>query len=102
LKKPIIYAVIAAAMSLAAPGAIASEAAAREICKQFITRSGYSVKDWGEYWNWTTINNRDGTWSVGARVNGLPPGGGLTNMYLTCTAKQSGDQWMLEKITRIQ
>ena len=82
--------------------AIASEPEAREVCKQFISRSGYSVSDWGESWNWTTINNKDGTWSVGARFNGMPPGGVMRNLYVNCTAKKNGDNWSLEKLTRMQ
>lgn len=88
--------------ALSAANAFASEPAAREICKQFISKSGYSVRDWGEYWNWTTINNKDGSWSVGARFDGMPPGGGMRNLYVTCIAKQNGDKWTLEKLSRLQ
>lgn len=82
--------------------AIASAPAAREVCKQFITRSGYSVKEWGESWNWTTTDNKDGSWSVGARFDGMPPGGVMRNLYVNCIAKQAGDKWVLEKLTRLQ
>lgn len=82
--------------------AAASPSSAREVCKQFIVRSGYSVPEWGESWNWTTIDNKDGSWSVGARFNGMPPGGVMRNLYVTCIAKQSGDKWSLEKLVRLQ
>lgn len=80
----------------------ASEPAAREVCKQFIERSGYKVSDWGQSWNWTAIDNKDGSWSVGARFTGMPPGGRTTNLYVTCIAKKSGDNWKLEKLSRLQ
>ena len=80
----------------------ASEPAAREVCKQFLERSGYIAKDWGQYWNWTTIDNKDGSWSVGARFVGMPPGGGVTNLYVTCIAQKRGDNWKLEKLSRLQ
>lgn len=80
----------------------ADPAGAREVCRQFITRSGYSVSDWGQYWDWTTIDNRDGSWSVGARFIGMPPGSGQRNLYVNCIAKKRGDNWQLEKLTRLQ
>lgn len=100
-----IWAHATATMALcvaAATPAMASDAAAREVCKQFISRSGYSVKDWGESWNWKTIDNKDGTWSVGARFDGMPPGGGLRNLYVVCTSKKKGDNWTLEGLNRLQ
>lgn len=85
------------------PEAQGSPSVAREVCKQFIERSGYKVHDWGESWNWTTIHNNDESFSVGARFIGMPPGGGVTNLYVTCVAKKkSGDQWALEKLTRLR
>lgn len=80
----------------------ASESAAREVCKQFIERSGYVVKDWGQSWNWTAIDNRDGSWSVGARFVGMAPGRGEANLYVTCIAQKRGDNWKLEKLSRMQ
>lgn len=78
-----------------------ADAAAREACRQFLQRSGYVVKEWGEYWNWTTIDNKDGSWSVGARFMGAAPGGGVRNHYVTCVMKRSGDNWQLEKLARM-
>lgn len=79
----------------------ASAPAAREVCKQFIKRSGYAVQDWGESWNWTAIDNKDGTWSVGARFMGAPPGGSMRNLYVTCIARKRGDDWTLENLSRM-
>lgn len=76
---------------------------AREVCKQFIEKSGYRVTEWGESWNWTTTNNNDGTWSVVMRFVGMPPGGGLTNMTVVCITKNAGgDQWALDTLGRMQ
>ncbi len=80
----------------------ASPAAARQMCKEFIPKKGYVVQEWGETWNWTTIDNKDGTWSVGARIVGMPPGRGMTNMYLSCVMRKSGDNWRLESLSRLQ
>jgi len=83
--------------------AFANDASARAICKQFIELRGYKVTDWGEYWKWTTIKNADGSYSVGARVVGYPPGGAQVQMYLSCVAKPNGgDQWQLESLSRLQ
>lgn len=101
--KIFVGAACAASSIFAVTPALASAPAAREACRQFIERSGYHVQEWGEYWNWTTIDNRDGTWSVGARFVGMPPGGGLRNLYVTCIAKkQSEDRWALEKLSQMQ
>lgn len=79
------------------------DAAAREICKQFIERSGYRAIDWGESWNWTTTDNKDGTWSVVSRFVGMPPGGTTQNMTLVCIPKKmAGDQWSLDTLSRMQ
>ena len=101
MKSRVIFAALTIAF-LHAPHAIASESAAREVCRQFISKSGYSVSDWGQYWDWTTIDNRDGSWSVGARFDGMPPGGGRRALYVVCVAKKSGDNWKLESLSRMQ
>ncbi len=97
-----VLAVTAIAASLFAYlPAYASPSAAREVCKQFIEKSSYSVQDWGESWNWTAIDNKDGTWSVGAKFIGMPPGGGTKNLYVTCIAQKNGDNWKLVKLSRM-
>jgi len=77
-------------------------ASARYVCKDFIARSGYNVPDFGEWSAWTTIDNKDGTWSVGARFMGAPPGGVMRNLYVTCVMSNSGDNWSLVKLSRLQ
>ena len=102
LRNRLLTAIVAAVGLVNAGNVQASPAAAREICRQFITRSGYVAQDWGEYWNWTTTDNKDGTWSVGARFMGAAPGGVVRNLYVNCTATKRGDQWTLQKLTRLQ
>jgi len=75
-------------------------ASARYVCKDFITRSGYNVPDFGDWSAWTTIHNNDGTWSVGARFMGAHPGGVTRNLYVTCVMSNSGDNWSLINLSR--
>ena len=82
--------------------AYADPSSARYVCKDFIARSGYNVQDWGQWSAWTAIDNKDGSWSVGARFMGAPPGGGVRNLYVTCVMRKKGDNWSLEKLTRLQ
>lgn len=90
------------AITCAAPAVASADPAAREACKQFIERSGYRAQSWGESWNWTTIDNKDGSWSVGARFMGAAPGGVVRNLYVTCVMERNGDNWKLEKLARLQ
>ena len=98
--------------SLAGPGAPAAKptaasppadlgASARYVCRDFITRSGYNVPDFGEWSAWTTIDNKDGTWGVGARFMGAAPGDVMRNLYVTCVVSNSGDSWSLVKLARL-
>lgn len=79
----------------------ASGPAAREACKQFLTSRGYVVQDWGKSWDWTTIDNQDGSWSVGAKFFGAPPGGSPASVYVVCVANKKGDNWKLDKLSRM-
>ena len=82
--------------------AFADPSSARYVCKDFIARSGYKVQDWGQWSVWTTIDNKDGSWSVGARFMGAAPGDVVRNLYVTCVMRKNGDNWKLEKLTRLQ
>jgi len=77
-------------------------ASARYVCRGFLERSGYSATEWGNAWEWTTVDNKDGTWSVGARFMGAAPGGQVRNLYVTCVAANSGDNWSLVRLTRLK
>lgn len=96
------YAVVLAGSFIFATHSNASEPAARNVCKQFLEQRGYTSKDWGQYWNWTTVDNRDGSWSVGARFVGMAPGRGETNLYVSCVTSKNGDNWKLQRLTRLQ
>jgi hypothetical protein len=75
---------------------------ARYACKDFLARSGYHADDWGQWSAWTTLQNQDGTWSVGARFMGAAPGSVTRNLYVTCVMKNSGDNWQLQSLSRLQ
>lgn len=75
---------------------------ARYVCKDFISRSGYQAPDFGEWHRWTAVDNKDGTWSVGARFMGAAPGSGVMNLYVTCVMLNRGDNWSLVKLSRLQ
>jgi hypothetical protein len=96
-----IQTLIAAAMCYVATGALADPSSARYVCKDFIERSGYNVQDWGQWPNWTAVDNRDGSWSVGAKFMGAAPGGAIRNLYVTCVMRKNGDNWRLEKLARM-
>lgn len=100
--KKSLYVLATAIVALAHATAIASPSQAREACKQFVPKSGYQVQEWGETWNWTVIDNKDGSTSVGMRFMGTPPGGRLTNLYVTCITRGNGDTWRLEQLVRLQ
>jgi hypothetical protein len=98
----ILRTVLAIALCQIGATARANPSSARYVCKDFIARSGYNVQDWGEWSAWTAIDNRDGSWSVGARFMGAAPGGFVRNLYVTCVMRKSGDDWRLVKLTRLQ
>jgi hypothetical protein len=91
-----------ALMVVAGEGVQASPAQAREACKQFVAQSGYTVQDWGQSWNWTVVDNADGSSSVGMRFVGMPPGGGVANLYVSCVTLGNGSNWRLKTLTRLQ
>ena len=74
---------------------------ARAMCKDFLSRSGYRATEWGNTWEWTTIDNKDGIWSVGARFMGAAPGGVTRNLYVTCVMSNSGDNWSVVSLSRM-
>lgn len=101
----VVYAVVSSSTTAptSRPAAIVDPApAARSVCRDFITRRGYNVSDWGQYWSWTTIDNKDGTWSVGARFMGAAPGDVVRNLYVTCTTRNEGENWQLVSLHRLQ
>jgi hypothetical protein len=75
---------------------------ARYVCKDFLARSGYRAQDWGDWTAWSTVRNTDGSWSVGARFMGAAPGGVPRNLYVTCVMTNSGDNWQLQSLSKLQ
>lgn len=89
-------------LAFAAPlVATAEPSSARYVCKDFLERSGYVARSWGPWHTWTTIDNKDGTWSVGAKFVGMPPGGQERSLYVTCVMRKQGDNWSLVKLSRM-
>jgi hypothetical protein len=100
-KNLITRTLIAAAMLQFGASASADPDSASYMCKDFIERSGYVVSDWINWTTWTAIDNKDGSWSVGARFMGAAPGWVVRNLYVTCVMSKNGDQWRLEKLSRM-
>jgi hypothetical protein len=89
---------LAAAMPVAAqPEGI------REACRQFVQRDMPDPRgaDYGEYWTWTVVDNRDGSYSVGAKYRAAGPGGTLRNKYTTCIIRVRGRNFELEKLAHL-
>lgn len=98
----ILRTVFITSLYLISATASADPSSACYVCKDFIARSGYNVQDWGQWSSWTAIDNKDGSWSVGARFMGAAPGGTVRNLYVTCVMRKKGDNWSLEKLSRPQ
>lgn len=75
----------------------------REACRQFVERGldDPRAADFGEYWNWTVIANRDGTYSVGARYRASNRRGAVQVMYSTCVIRVRGTDFVAESVTRL-
>lgn len=71
----------------------------RTACQMFIQRQQLETRniDWGDYFSWTVVDNRDGTHSVGARY-----AVGDKTRYTTCVLRLAGSDWQLVKLTRLQ
>lgn len=75
----------------------AQPAGIREACRQFVERRDLVRPiNFGEYWNWTVIDNKDGTYSVGARY-----AAGQRNRYSTCVIRHDGGSFELVTLSRI-
>lgn len=87
---------------LGAGVAEAQPAGIRDACKQFIQRSDRAPvnADWGDYWNWTVVDNKDGTYSIGGKYR-YASGGFWRNGYTTCVIKIDGKDFVLEKLSRM-
>jgi hypothetical protein len=96
-----LFAATAAALVCASP-ALAQPAGIRDACKQFIATGNNApvTADWGAYWNWTVIDNGDGTYSVGGKYR-YSVGGQWRDAYTNCIIRHRGKHFVLEKLSRI-
>lgn len=89
------------ASALAAAAAVqAQPASIRAACKTFIERSVTSQSgfDFGNFSQWTVIDNKNGTWSVGARYT---VANGARSAYTTCVIRQERGNFVLVSLTRL-
>jgi hypothetical protein len=75
---------------LVSAAAAAQPAGIRGACKIFVERSLIDKRgaDFGEFSAWTVVDNRDGTYSVGAKYSALGVDGQLRGRYTTCIIKE--------------
>jgi hypothetical protein len=88
--------------SLALP-ALAEPGGIREACRQFIERDLPDPRsaDFGEYWTWTVIDNKDGTYGVGAKYRATGTGGAMRNRYTTCIIRVRGKNFVLDSLAHL-
>jgi hypothetical protein len=100
----LVHVLRCAALALCAGTAAAQPAGIREACRQTIERQmdNPGSADFGEYWNWTVVANRDGTYSVGARYRAGNRQGGTQLMYSTCIIRMRGKDFVIESLTRLR
>lgn len=93
---------VAAAALMAA--AKAQPSGVRGACKIFIERAGQpgSDADFGDFSDWTVVDNRDGTWSVGARYIGYAPGRARGGRYTTCILRKTDNGFTLVKLSHLR
>lgn len=60
-----------------------------------------SRAQWGNYFDWTVVDNSDGSFSVGARYRAPNKLGAIVQAYTTCIVRRSGENIVLEKLTRM-
>jgi hypothetical protein len=78
---------------------VAQPTGIRAACKMFIESGlvGHAGADFGVFSEWTVIDNRDSTFSVGAKYvlrSGRP-------VYTTCIIKPQGTNFVLVKLSRL-
>lgn len=102
MKHP-LYSLGLLAALLVSGGAVAQPAGIRAACKQFVERSLLDKRgaDFGEFSAWTVVDNRDGTYSVGAKYTALGADGQPRGRYTTCVIKDAGKEFVLVKLARL-
>jgi hypothetical protein len=83
--------------------ALAQPAGIREACRQFIERDLPDPRsaDFGEYWTWTVIDNKDGTYGVGAKYRASGSSGTMRNRYTTCIIRVRGKNFVLDSLAHL-
>jgi hypothetical protein len=72
---------------------------ARGACTLFVPRQ-YPDADLTNEHAWTVVDNKDGSFSVGARYF-EPTSQGRRARYTTCIVRRSGNVWRLESMARL-
>lgn len=77
---------------------------ARAACAQMLEKLSRETNSFDpiEQWNWTTLENADGTWSVLAHYRAKNGFGGTNVEKTTCVMTRSGDTWTLQSHARMQ
>lgn len=72
----------------------------RTACKIFIERSisAQAGFNFGDVSRWAVVDNKDGTWSVGARYT---IGNGARAAYSTCVIRRESGNFKLVSLTRL-
>lgn len=75
----------------------------RGACGIFIERAAHNPRsiEWIEQSSWTVVDNRDGTYSVGARYRAATPAGGLKLSYTNCIIRPRSGNFDLVKLTQL-
>jgi hypothetical protein len=91
---------VASVLLAASMAATAQPDGIRAACKIFIERSitGQAGFDFGNFSQWTVVDNKDGTWSVGGRYT---IGNGARAAYTTCVIRREGGSFKLVSLTRL-
>lgn len=71
----------------------------RGACKLFVEQQlRPAAVEWGDFYNWTVVDNKDGTYSVGAKFTTQ---NGARMNYVTCIIRQRGKNFDLVKLSRL-
>lgn len=78
--------------------------AARAACAQMLQKLSRDPSSFDpiEQWNWATLENGDGSWSVLAHYRAKNGAGGTNVEKTTCVMTRTGDTWTLQSHARMQ
>lgn len=75
---------------------------ARTACRLFLEQSSFKVNSLIDEFNWSVVDNGDGTFGVGTRFVGFAPGSAERSLYVTCTVRRTDGNWQLVRLTRLR